>query len=289
MRFIAIFVLTFDLIGYSYSFGICSENLKNQGCFPIEYTCDAQNKPEPNPSVTWDNMNIGTAQSFVLMMDDPVTEEGTPNTYHVHWFVKDIPINILHIDRDATNQGKVPGVEAKKYGGPCGGPENKYRLTIYALPNATLDYIIGEKLGSEVDPYLRSIALAVASMRVFNYRNNQRQGMEQIQCPDDPVVCDTNGTQIFAVVPASSNIVQTSVGTQGTVQTSQNIQTSQNVITSSTNPTSAGSATMASGTRTATNTIHEPLTSATEDPVNLSDSGKIAAFVGTTLILAALL
>eukprot|EP00026_Physarum_polycephalum_P013653 Phypoly_transcript_14077.p1 GENE.Phypoly_transcript_14077~~Phypoly_transcript_14077.p1 ORF type:complete len:283 (+),score=29.27 Phypoly_transcript_14077:103-951(+) len=183
-------------IAQANAFTACSTNVNTSAssCWPIEYTCDAQGPP-PNPSLFWTG-DITNAKSYCILMDDPVTLEGDPNGYYLHWVVTDIPPQTFEITRGQSGQAGFPGTELKTYGGPCGGPNNMYRITVYAMPTATTTGVSTNMRGNQIDSLLRQTALRTFSFRVTNYRNKNRPN-DPVACPDVPQVCDIkNGKEI---------------------------------------------------------------------------------------------
>ena len=83
-----------------------------------------------------------TAESFVFVMSDP-----TNGNYWNHWVVKDIPNTVFEIPEASVGTTNLPGTDFGNswnptgYGAPCGGPDNTYQFTVYAMSVKTVTIV----------------------------------------------------------------------------------------------------------------------------------------------------
>jgi len=184
-----------SLIPLIYSFGVCSTAFANNGCLPSLYTCDGQ--PPTSPPISWNNVGLGTATTFALLMDDPTFE------YHIHWFVANISITTTSEPAGVSGTTKVAGTEIVPFNGPCGGPDNDYRISVFALPTTKTTFNVTNNItGNVIYNDLLNIAQAAASMRVTYYRNSQLPANATVTCPAVAMPCNVTGTSLLT--PAST-------------------------------------------------------------------------------------
>jgi Raf kinase inhibitor-like YbhB/YbcL family protein len=112
---------------------LSSNDFKNNGLIPSEFTCDG---PDVNPSLSISGVPEG-AQSLVLIMDDPdVPKEIREDGMWDHWVVFNIPPDTSAIERGVEPAG-VHGQGTsgdKEYHGPCPPDrEHRYFFKLYAL------------------------------------------------------------------------------------------------------------------------------------------------------------
>lgn len=124
------------------NFTLSSENFKNAGAIPAEFT-KAAGGDNSSPQLSWRNAPPGT-QSFVVTCIDihPVARRW------VHWMVINIPVKVGAIEEDASCGSMPPGaVELKNsfnlkgWGGPrppAGTGVHQYVFTVYALNTAAV-------------------------------------------------------------------------------------------------------------------------------------------------------
>jgi len=151
---------------------------------------------KPNPSLFWTG-DIANAKSYFILMDDPVTLAGDPNGYYLHWALTDIPPTVFSIARGQSGKAGITGTEIRPYVGPCGGPNNMYRITVYAMPTATTTGVTANMRGNQIDSLLRQTSLGAFSFRVTNYRNSQRP-TDPVACPDVAQVCDIKDGKVIS-------------------------------------------------------------------------------------------
>lgn len=87
----------------------------------------------------------------------------------------DIPLATTGATRGGSPAGTLPGTQLRSYVGPCGGnevddfkfnvvgPANYYRITVYAMPTATITYTLGNKRGNTIDSDFRAMAVDVST------------------------------------------------------------------------------------------------------------------------------
>ncbi|MBI4656911.1 MAG: YbhB/YbcL family Raf kinase inhibitor-like protein [Elusimicrobia bacterium] len=111
-------------------FTIFSEDFKEGGSIPVEFTCDGKNI---SPSLKWEGIPEG-AKSFALTVKDP----DAPNGTFIHWIVINLPANINGLEKaDVLWQDTVQLTNDfgdNFYGGPCPpSGTHRYVFTLYAL------------------------------------------------------------------------------------------------------------------------------------------------------------
>src|SRR3989344_3122442 len=116
---------------------------------PIIYTCDGDNI---NPHLDISEVPP-SAQSLVLIMDDPDAPDGT----FTHWMVWDIPPQTLEISENSFPEGSTQGINSAGqvgYFAPCPPSGlHHYHFKLFAL-NRKLDVtqnISREELEGEMD------------------------------------------------------------------------------------------------------------------------------------------
>ncbi len=106
-----------------------SKAFENGGVIPSKYTCDGENIIPP---IVFSDVPE-TAQSLVLIMDDPDSPTGT----WTHWTVWNINPKIIGIPEGMTPEGVMEGKTTFGdigYGGPCPGRgRHRYFFKLYAL------------------------------------------------------------------------------------------------------------------------------------------------------------
>ncbi len=109
---------------------------EHYGKIPSKYTCDGENI---NPPLQIEGVP-SSAQSLVLLMDDPDIPGFVKEKYHIevwdHWVVFNIPPSVREIQEGKNPQG-VLGKNTSGtlgYGGPCPPDrEHRYFFRLYAL------------------------------------------------------------------------------------------------------------------------------------------------------------
>ena len=127
---IALAMLIFPLNG-SAKIGIKSSAFAAGGSIPSQYTCDAQNPP--NPPLQFTGVPKA-AKSLVLIIYDPdVPKTMIPTGVFDHWLVWDIAPDSKGIKEGENSQG-LNGMGKAGYVGPCPPDrEHRYFFRLYAL------------------------------------------------------------------------------------------------------------------------------------------------------------
>jgi Raf kinase inhibitor-like YbhB/YbcL family protein len=119
------------------NFRLTSASFAEGADIPVQHTCDGENSAPP---LHWED--APSAQSFVLIVDDPDAPSGT----FTHWVLYDIPGAERNLPVGLSKVGALgtPGLNdfsRSGYGGPCPprGDPHRYIFTLSALDIATLN------------------------------------------------------------------------------------------------------------------------------------------------------
>ena len=148
-------------------FVVTSPAFEANGMLPIEYTCDGASA---SPPVEWKVGPEGT-ESYALSL-----WHTAPDQEKSYWLVYNIPANVLKLEKNEKNVGKV-GLNGKKrpeYDPMCSkGPGVKtYHITVYAL-SQELKLTPSEANRSSLLSAIKDLTLAESTLD-FQYERKQR-------------------------------------------------------------------------------------------------------------------
>jgi Raf kinase inhibitor-like YbhB/YbcL family protein len=115
-------------------------DLKDGTEIPVKYSCS--NAPSGvSPHITWSNAPANT-QSFALLLHDPEPHPRGSIYDITHWFIYNIPANVMELPEAVPNGDLPNGAKQLKsirgfagYFGPCAppGPNHHYTFQLFAL------------------------------------------------------------------------------------------------------------------------------------------------------------
>ncbi|HTJ59313.1 MAG TPA: YbhB/YbcL family Raf kinase inhibitor-like protein [Devosiaceae bacterium] len=165
----------------SWALSLKSTDVSTGKTFATQLVCPKYEGSSVSPELSWSGVPH-RAKSLAISMYDPDAKTPDPKVKgHWHWLLVDIPTSTTSLAQGIASQGgalptgmvSLPnGAGHAAYDGPCPPPGNPhhYQITLYALPEASLDAAAivtaadttAEQKAAAIGAYLHKHAIARA-------------------------------------------------------------------------------------------------------------------------------